>query len=84
MYHLKLWLDTVHQRVEIKGDSVWLNAKRIIITSNHTLESALTKVDYQGHTSLQQEDYEAVKARIHHIWRATNKFFDYKKAEETF
>lgn len=77
MYHLKLWLDTVHQRVEIKGGSVWLNAKNIVITSNHSLWDCLATKDKDGHRDCNKEDYDAVEARCHHIWKATCTNFTY-------
>lgn len=71
MYHLKMWLDTVHMQVEVKGASVWLAAKNIVITSNHTLMRCLES-NKKETPYIEREDYDAVKKRIHHMWTATN------------
>lgn len=78
LYHLKMWLDTVHQTVEIKGAAIWLNCRKIVITSNHSLYDCLASVDHNGSVTMDNDDYEAVEARIHHIWRATNRNFDWR------
>lgn len=73
IYNLKMWLDTIHYQVEIKGGSVWNNAQKIVITSNHSLRDCCK--DERG--DIDEEDYNAVWERIHHIWEATNIRFDH-------
>lgn len=64
--HLKIWADRYVFRGETKGSSMLCRPKRIIVTSNFTIEECFSK----------PEDVEAIKRRfkVKHFWRLGNEF----------
>lgn len=57
--HLKLWGDKYPFRVEYKGGSKMIRPKKVIITSNYS-------IDEMG---FQQNDIEAIKRRYHEVFK---------------
>lgn len=64
--HLKIWADRYPFRGECKGSSFMIRPKRIIVTSNYSIEQCFQN----------PEDIDAIKRRfkVHHFWRLGNEF----------
>ena len=64
--HLKTWADRYPFRGECKGSSLMARPKRIIVTSNYTIEQCFQN----------PEDVEAIKRRfkVHHFYRLGNEY----------